>query len=269
MSDDSPSPATPPPRRRRSVPLLAGGLAVIVALVVGAVVWQQQRPADPGGDPVETGSPTATSSGTPWDERPPSEQSTATAPTSDPTNTAAGLVACKKSSRFNGEPTKQKDGWLTSGSLSVKSMGGDWLSSTIELPSAYDNASEIMFIYPNWTSTSTVARLAKDDGFTDPQSAAGYMMDCVARSGYYAGFKSREDLGSEAMTVDGHPAWHLSANVYAEDPNAPEAKGDLVDVVVVDLNEQSLGVYVSGCTIGDKEVCDQVHKTITTLKVSG
>ena len=258
-SDPKP-PSAPGRPARRTLPIAIGVAVVVVALVV-AFVWAQQSagPDDPG----LTSAPTVSHSG--WNELP--ETASPSAPTSSPSSNPTGLVPCKKSSHFTDPPTPQTDGWLTSGALSVKSMGGEWMSAIVELPSAYDNAAEIQFISPGWTSNSSVAQLSKDDGFADPESAAEYMMDCVARSDYYHGFTSREDLSSQAMTIDGHAAWHRQANVYVEDPEAPEADGDVVDVITVDLGA-SLGVYVSGCTIGDEQVCAQVREAIKTLKVS-
>ena len=262
VSDDS-SPVEPRPLNRGRLAALVGIGVVVVGLIVGVFAWWQQRDAaivPP--DPLQTS--TAHPSG--WNELPPGGLPSPT-PTPSQTSVTA-LTECKRSSHYRDAPTKQTTGWLTSGPLSVKAIGGDWMSSTVELPSAYDNASEITLVAPGWSSISTVAQLSKDDGFTDPKASAEYMMDCVARSGFYDGFKSRDDLDSQAVTIDGHPGWHLRANVYVDEPNAPDVDGDVVDVITVDLGA-SLGVYVSGCTIGDKTVCDQVRKTITTLKVSG
>ena len=261
-SDPSlPEPQQPQPQRgRRAVPLLALGAIIVVAAVVVGFVWTQRQPpiVPPGG----TAAPTSTASS--WNELPGDNP---TSPPPSPTSTPKGLVACNKSSHEKDQPTAQTDGRMASGKLSVAEIDG-WDSQWASLPSAYDVTSQGVMAYPNWVNYSSIGQLSKDDGFTDPATAAEHVMDCLARSDYYVGFQSRENLESQAVTVDGRPGWRMRANVYANDPAAPQAKGDVVDVTVVDPGGNSLGVYMGSCTIGKDDLCAQVRKAVETLKVA-
>ncbi|WCC81018.1 hypothetical protein O6R08_03065 [Cutibacterium equinum] len=101
-------------------------------------------------------------------------------------------------------------------------------------------------------SVSGVGGLPVADGFSDPQTAASMMIDCFASSDYYFGYTGEQEIRSEALTVDGHPAWWKRSEIYVSLSHLPEVRGDVVDVVVVDTGQTDfLGMYFNSATIGD------------------
>ena len=252
---------------------------IVATIVIAIFVWAQQ----PGGLPFVGGgsggeityAPTPTISS--WNELDPEPEPTPTPtptppPPPPPPPKPTTLVACPWSVHGGDRGTPQPDGWVASGKMMARAISGaGWQSGWGQggLPPAYDVNGDSLTVYPGWYSVSAVARLSADDGFDDPAGGAEMMLDCFAHSDLYAGFAGREDVSSEAVTVSGRPGWHIRANVYVELPELPQVEGDVVDVVVVDLDGRDLGVYLSACTIGDQRVCDQVREAMRTLTVSG
>ena len=272
ITDDPSAAQAPPPKRGWAVLAMVG--LVVVTVVVALFVWAQQ----PGGLPFGRGdddpgreitfAPTPTITG--WDERDPSSQpSPIPPPPPTPTPKPTALVSCEWSVHDNDPGTPQSvGGWNMSGKLMVHQIAGwdQWMSEA--LPPAFDFTDDNLTIYPGWFSLSGVGRLSADDGFDDPVAGAEMMMDCLTYSDLYYGFTGRTDITSEAVTISGHPGWHLRANVYVDLIDLPQVEGDVVDVIVVDLG-RDLGVYASTCTIGDTRVCGQVRRAMATLQVSG
>jgi len=165
--------------------------------------------------------------------------------------------------------TQQRTGWLSASKLSVRmATSAGWTDALVDIPSAYGVQGEQKMIYANWVSLISVGLLAKDEGFTDPKMAASRIMDCLSRSSYYVAYTGRKDISNQAVTINGHPGRYLRTNVLVSLTGQPTIKGDVVDVVVVDLGDNTFGVFMSTCTMGDTTVCAQVNTARKSLTVA-
>ncbi|WP_022909629.1 DUF2510 domain-containing protein [Aestuariimicrobium kwangyangense] len=248
----------PPPRRSggagRWVLLVVGVLVVALVgfLVVRGLGGRNTTIAE------DTNSSTPTVSQ--WDE---TSTPTQTPSPTNPESSGGVDVACPEGGGDSGKSAQ--NGRLTGGSISVVSLG--WESGGFSLPWMYDTSSELKQITSTWVSVNAVGALRVADGFEAPEPAARVMMSCFASSGYYRGFTGRTDVVSEAITIDGHQAYHLRSEIFVGD-QGPDIKGDVVDVVVVDTgNPESVGVYVNSATIDDSATQAEVDRSMASIKV--
>ncbi len=132
---------------------------------------------------------------------------------------------------------------------------------------AYDVGSQSKRLEPRWLSLVAVGELRRSDGFTAPRQAAESIVQCVSSSSFYSHFKSAKDLKAEAAKIDGHDAWWIRTEIRIDDPGV-EADGDTVDVIVVDTgNPDTLGMFLGGVTIGDRDLLATLDSTVGDLTV--
>jgi len=119
-----------------------------------------------------------------------------------------------------------------------------------------------------WYNLVSVGALLKDAGYTSPEQAARLVFSCSITGSWYTARTGVDMITDQAVTVDGHQAYEISASIYETVPNHPEIKGDVVDVVVVDTGAADrLGVYLSTATIDDQPILDACATTRANLKV--
>ena len=89
-------------------------------------------------------------------------------------------------------------------------------------------------VEPDWVAVYALGGLSKDAGYTSLEQAAESVLTCMTDSAaFYDAFSGRTDQGSSALTVDGHDAWRITAEVRVDDPEV-SVKGDVATVIVVD-----------------------------------
>ena len=236
-------------------------LAVTLVAVVAFLVWGTRDPLG-GGATEDTNSSTPTVSG--WDET--------STPTPPRPSGGGEMVACP-TTRQNASTTQQA-GKLTADTLQVDPITG-WDSYSFELGFTYDGHWQYTTVYNAgihgvWMSDFGVARVSKQDGFTDPATAAERIMECYSTSQYYDDFTQRIDLVNEAITVNGHPGWRIRAEIHIDSPWFP-VDGDVTDVIVVDLgsDKDHLGLFTSCYTIGDTQIQPLIDAARASLTVLG
>jgi hypothetical protein len=215
--------------------------ALVVLVLVGVLVLRglfADRPTvDPGPLPSSTVSGWDDSSPTTEPETPtptPSASVPSPTPTPVPTPTEEQpLQPCPK-----GQPLTRQDhptdGRVHGGGLSFPEAKGWESSSGFAYSWAYDVGSQVKLAEsPNWYSDLTVGALFTGDGFDEPRRSAELVMQCMITSGLYKNLVGRENIWSKAVTVDGHPAWSIRADVLVDYPDLT-TKGDTVEVIVVD-----------------------------------
>lgn len=232
-------------------------IAVVTLLIVALVVRSTGRnPLRPGGGATEdwnSSAPTVSA----WDE----------VSTPTPPQTGGSLVSCPVTT-VRGTTRQGNDGLIRGGGLAFTPVNG-WVVQPLYLQWVSDFAGQVKTIYPGWMSNVGVGALNHVDGFVDPRLAATQTLECFASSGYYQNFIGREDILNEAHSIDGHQGWRIRANVYVDHPELPQVKGDVVDIIVVDLGPGStnLGLFVSSVTIDDAPIQAQVDRVIDSLRV--
>ncbi|MDR2619731.1 MAG: DUF2510 domain-containing protein [Propionibacteriaceae bacterium] len=188
-----------------------------------------------------------------------------------PTNSGGGeLVACPFN--WSNTYTPQRGNTLRSGNVVVDKVPG-WSETEMWLEFAYDRHFQNYILYSagthSWMADVGVASLANSDGFIDIRTTAEQVMQCMASSQYYSGFTGRTDLLSEQIRISGHAAWRLRSEIYVKDLDFPNVKGDITEVIVIDLGPDSdhLGLYTASCTIDDAYTCNAMDQATATLRV--
>ena len=261
----TPAPGTPLGRGEREGGRGGWWIAAIVVVVVAVLVaWFVTRSTSPTATPEDTS--TARPSVSAWNE-------TSTPTPSDSAGTStdqrgnAQLVGCPVSPPET--LPHSADGRLHGGHLSVEKLPAPWFDDfTGFVDWSVDTSGQLLEIVPGWVSNSAVGALLVSDGFSTPRQAASAFLSCYATSSYYRGFTGRSDLVSEAVTVDGHPGWHLRSEVRVVFPADASITGDVVDIIVVDTGDPAMLSYWEGnATIGDKAVQSQVDQVAGSLRV--
>ena len=233
-------------------------IALVTLLIVALVLRTTGRgPLGGGGGGATEDWNSSTPSVSAWDE--------VSTPTPPPTG--GSIVACPVTQVRT--TTKQgNDGLIRGGGLAFTPING-WIIEGLYLQWVSDFQGQVKTIYPGWMSNVGVGALNHVDGFTDPRLAATQTLECFASSGYYQYFTGREDLINEPYSIDGHQGWRIRANVYVDHPTLSQVKGDVVDIIVVDLGPGStnLGLFVSSVTIDDDRVQPLVDRVIESLTV--
>ncbi|WP_161606031.1 DUF2510 domain-containing protein [Microlunatus speluncae] len=254
--------------RRRGPAVIVGLIALVV--VLGLIVFFVVRQLGSGSQPI-TDDPVPSSTVSGWDDSSPTAAPSSPTPTPTPSpsgsSTARPLTECPL-----GNPRARAghpdDGRVHGGGLSFPRVAG-WQDDlqTSGVSWAYDVASQSKILEPTWLSLVAVGELRREDGFAAPKQAAESIMQCVATSSFYSYFESAKDLKSEAAKIDGHDAWWIRTDIRVNNPDI-EAKGDTVDVIVVDTgNPDTFGMFLGGVTIGDQGLLAILDGTVRDLTV--
>lgn len=245
---------TPPPTKR---PWLWFVLAMVV--IAGLVAAFVLRPDGLSTAPADTNS--ARPTGSQWDEVPPTPTPT------QPEETGSGeTIDCPQNS-FDDRSEVSADNRMHGGGLSFEAPGGwNWREQPVQMPWLYDHNSTIRTITAGWMSNLSVGEVKRSEGFADPRSTATQLMGCMASSGLYWGFSGREDLADESFTLDGHGGWRTTAEVHVD--NQGDIKGDVVDIIVLDLGDpRTLAVFISCATIDNEDNLAEVRRATESLQV--
>ncbi len=230
-----------------------------MVVIIGLVAVFVLRPA---GLAVSSGDPnSARPTGSQWNELPTTE--TPTEP-EDPAD--GGLIDCPQNS-LDDRSEISRDGRMHGGGLSFEPPGGfDWRDEPVFMPWLYDHNSTTKEIVWGWQSNVSVGEVRRSEGFADPRSTASQLMGCLASSGLYLGFTGRDDLRDESFTLDGNAGWRITSDVFVDSQG--DIKGDVVDVIVLDLGDpDTFAVFISCATIEDEENLAEVATVTESLRV--
>jgi hypothetical protein len=253
-----------PAKESKSWIIILAVLGLITVLVVLFVVNRTGvvnfGNTDPATEDTNSSKPTISA----WDEN---DEST---PPPSPQISAGEMVDCPPASKK--DVTAQTGSRLRADNFSMPMIQG-WETRQFFYVFAYDIHGQNLVIdsdgFTSWNSNTTIASMANADGFTDIGPSAVMAVECIASSGYYDYWTGTEILTNEQTTVDGHPAWHIRANIYVDMPQFPDVKGDRVDIYVVDLGpgKDHLGLYMGACTIDDEPICELIDQVNAGLQV--
>ncbi|MDQ6525143.1 MULTISPECIES: DUF2510 domain-containing protein [unclassified Nocardioides] len=159
---------------------------------------------------------------------------------------------------------------LTGGRLTIPRqpdhalVGGD----QVELNFANGLVLQYANVDESWVTLTGVGGLAKANGFDDIATAAEVVMQCLTGNDkVYRGFTGRTDLTNEEISVDGKPAYRITAEVRVTDPEVT-VEGDVTDVIVVDTGDPSeFGIYIGMAAIGDDALISANEAVIDQIKV--
>lgn len=258
----SAAPATTPAKRSRTPLVVVVVVLVSVALIAAIVIAVAGRQPTPVTTPPAASQPGGFPTGTPSPLLPPSSSSTS----------SAGPTPVPSSSCPPGDPlTRQPpvdDGRIHGGGLSFPTQSNYLVDGPSgQLSWAYDVSSQSRLVEPHWSSSFAVGALLTTEGFETPRRSAALVLACTAPSPMYAGFTDRKILTSAAVTVDGHKAWAMRAEIHVDDAQTT-LPGDVVEVIVVDGDSpESLGMFWACVPIGDQDALAQLDRVTGKLRV--
>lgn len=252
-------------RRRLGLGLGAGALALLLILLAAFVLPRFFGGLGDAGGPVDSSSPTISS----WDERatptpptPPTPPPTRPTPTPPPSS-ASKPTPCPTDSR------PVVNGRLYGGRLSVPVVPDSrWFERGVrELAWAVCANGIEKTIKPDvWISEVLLAGIQPGSMTADLESQAQQIYDDSEEPFYALGVTGRKTLVNEALTVDGHPAWHLRVEVRVNN-YGPDIPGDVLDLVVVDHGDGVRSALITVATIGDTRTQAQVDACRAALRV--
>ncbi|MGJ3508895.1 DUF2510 domain-containing protein [Enemella sp. A6] len=230
-------------------PLMWGIIGVVALVVIAMVAFLAIRSFIGGGNDDPT-SP-----------NPRRTNTTEICPPGDPSNSAA--------------PPQKGDGWVRAGKLAYKDPQGEWSAPRAETRVPFSRAalSQNVTIHKdyqpgyNWVASITLGELLAGDGFYSPKDGAEVVVKCVVGSFYGEGTEvHREDVRSEAITVDGRDAWVIESNLSFDIPNL-EADEELLIVVIVDTGDAGAGLFYASIPNTSKHLEAPAREAMASLKV--
>lgn len=236
-----------------------GWFILAMVVIAGLVAVFVLRPPSLTAGPGDTNS--AKPTGSQWNELPVSET-----PTEPEDPGEGGIIDCPQNS-FDARSETSSDARMHGGGLSITPPpGSSWRPDPVFMPWLYDHNSTTRSITYGWQSNVSVGEVKRSEGFSDPRTTASQLMGCLASSDLYRGFTGREDFTDESFTLDGDGGWRITANVFVDSQG--DIKGDVVDVIVLDLGDpDKLAVYISCATIDDEKNLAEVAAVAESLRV--
>ncbi|WP_134767847.1 DUF2510 domain-containing protein [Nocardioides sp. 1609] len=270
------------PGRGRTVGLVLLAVVLVAVLGVGTFFGVRAVTGDDGGDggdeASDTGSPDPTSDSTSDPTEDPSTDPTedpSTDPTEDPAEDpgdpfAADAAPPTSQQCTGGDPaagaTGATGGAMTGGGLTLplvpefddtqNQSAAFTFAQGVYAPSKEIEVNEAA--QTGWVAVYALGALPRANGFESPGQAAGVVLQCMAASStFYSGFSGGKLLDSAEATVDGAPAWVMTAEIRIDNPDL-KVKGDIAKVVVVDTGDpETFGMFVSVVPIGDTALISQ------------
>ncbi|WP_211223184.1 DUF2510 domain-containing protein [Propionicicella superfundia] len=266
----SPTPGTTPPHRKKPPTALLigiGAAALVLTLITILLIANPfTTTTNTTTGPVDTSTPTQTS----WDETSQPTTPPPTGPSNTPTNpqpTGGTQVNCADGNP-NARQSQNTTGKLTGGGLTVNQIPG-WTVGTMGLSFAYDVQSQTHTIASGWFNDIAVGALRMADGFDTPQQSAEVVMQCLASSDFYNGFRGRTDVFSKEVTISGKRAWHIRSEIRVTGHESQQIEGDVIDVIVVDTQQgEYLSLYQTSATIGRSDIQKLVDAATSSLAVA-
>lgn len=248
--DTTTNPQAPPPGAGPEVldttehrrPGAAVWLVLAGVVAVGLVLFLVVRTFLSGGEMVDPPPPQSTVSA--WDE-------TSTPDPGEEEPTPEGEMSCPRGDPYE-RSSSTSDGRVHGGGLSFAEVGNGYGAPSAELMLSWmdDTQSQSQTTEPGWVSVFAVGAVESQPYFDSVEGAARSSMECGITNGWYSGFEDRKDLRNEAITIDGHDAWIVEAEVRVDKPGL-SVEGDVLSFVAVDTGTDSYGVFMGMVPIGD------------------
>ena len=253
--------------------LIALAVLLIAGLAVGGFFGVRALTDDDGddsaSDDTSQSEETDEESESPTDETESPTDETES-PTDSPTDTGPTGQECTGGLPAGGEVSG--DGSITGGDLQLPPVRGyDPLEPQLTTTFAFANevAAVGKSIEELWISLYAVGGLPKASGYSDLEASVDQVIDCMTESpNFYRNFSGREDLGREAIQVDGHDAYAVTSELRVDDPEIT-VDGDYSKVIVVDTgDDEEFGLYVAVVPIGNQKLIDQLEEATAQLLVT-
>lgn len=244
--------------RRGPWVVLLVGLLALALLAAGFLWWRNHPGSGLAAEDDNSSTPTISS----WDERSPSASPSAS---EEPTDAGGRPVACPE---LDPAPAANQpvNGRYSGGGLSYAEIPGWENSNGWGVDWGSDVAGQRNSVTATWVSIAVVGQVSSEH-FGAPRTAAQQLASCEATSFYYRGVTGREDLESEAVTIDGHSGWRLRSRITVD--GQPVA-GDVLDVVVIDTGREGhLSFFVAEAPIDDAARQQLVDDARVSLRVEG
>ena len=253
--------------------LIALAVLLIAGLAVGGFFGVRALTDDDGDDSASDD--TSQSEETDDESESPTDESESPtdeteSPTDSPTDTGPTGAECTGGHPGGGQASG--DGSISGGDLQLPPVQG-YTALEPQLTTTFAFADGVAgvgkSIEEQWISLYAVGGLPKASGYSDLEASVDQVIDCMTASpNFYRGFSGREDLGREAIQVDGHDAYAVTSELRVEDPDI-QVDGDYSKVIVVDTgDDEHFGLYVAVVPIGDQRLIDRLEAATAQLLVT-
>lgn len=166
------------------------------------------------------------------------------------------------------------DGRVHGGKLSYPTLGSPWESPKPEyrLPFGIDAHEQIVTVEENyapkssWVASVLVAELNAGDGFHAAKDGAEIVAKCVLGAFYGDNPVQRQDVSSQAVTVDGHEGWALEMHLSFDIKNL-KTKGETALIVVVDTGDLGAGLYYASIPDTTPQLLGEARRLVDQLQV--
>jgi hypothetical protein len=119
---------------------------------------------------------------------------------------------------------------------------------------------------PTWVASVLIARLLAGDGFFGPEQGVRVVATCVTGKFYGNAAVTRKDTRSQAITVDGHPAWTIEAHLSFQLPKI-KTTGEMMIIVVVDTGGGEAGLFYASIPDTSPQFMEPARQALAGLKV--
>lgn len=205
------------------------------------------------------------------DERKAADDSSQEASSDQPSSTVKPTgIQCTGGSPAPAQEPDPAAAQLSGGGLSIPRTPAYDLATGDQVSFGFADAFVLQYtnVEEKWISLTGVGALPKANGFDDVATAAEVVMQCLTGSeNVYSGFTGRTDTTNEAITLDGKPAYRITAEVRVDTPEVT-VEGDLTDVIVVDTGDPAAyGVYIGMAALGHQDLISANEAVIDQIKV--
>ncbi len=143
------------------------------------------------------------------------------------------------------------DGRVHGGQLSYPKLASPWSEPEPDsrLPFGRDVSVQQITLQPNfdgkgnsWVASILVAELVAGDGFFSPQEGTELIAKCAMSRFYGDAVVQRDDVRSQAVTVDGRDGWVIETHL-SFDISGLNEKGETAIFEVVKISDDSSSIY--------------------------
>ncbi|MDN5899440.1 MAG: hypothetical protein L0H74_05165 [Brachybacterium sp.] len=258
-------------RSRTTMLAVIGGSVVLLAVV--ALVLSQTVFRSALDDPGPTAYPTSDRSAGGQSEYVPDPEEPEIAPP-PPIFTQAPTTECTVPENMPAAPASDP-GKVRGGDLEYtlpESWGSGWIASS--LPYLTEIGADARQVEGNWYSVVNLGRVTfgeDEGGYPGLETAAVAIFQCYATtSGVVSHFGEHPevtDYRSEALTVDGEPAWIVQATYHFEDPEKLETSSASIVTSIVVETPDGPSALASDVAADQPEHVQELEDIIASLDV--
>ena len=194
-------------------------------------------------------------------------------PASNPTSNVCPTVSFDPSATAS--PHTNPAGRVQGGQLSYPRLGSPWgaVTEDYRVPFGRDAYGQSVMVQENydgkgssWVASLLVGELVAGDGFFSPQQGSEIVTRCVLGVFYADAPVQRQDVVSQATTVDGKDAWVTEMHLGFSIPGLKET-GETAIIVIVATSDESSSLYYASIPDSQPTLLQTAREVQSQLRV--